>query len=177
LHLEPATLAAVVRDVVRALARHGIGRVFLFSAHGGNVATLERMVAALRADAAPMTVTAFTDLAGLTAALHAESEAAGVSPAEAGHHAGEVETSILLALEPARVRAGERAPGLLAGVTDAQGLFYPDLRANAPDGVVGDPRRADARRGLRYLRVWTALLVAAYRGEKNSAHATGTQNA
>ena len=66
----------------------------------------------------------------------------------------------MLALDPARVRTA-MAPGIAAG-SDAQPLFYPDLRINAPDGVVGDPRRADAARGLRYLRAWTKLLVDAY---------------
>src|SRR5262249_41925953 len=108
--------------------------------------------------------------------LHAEAAAAGISAAEAGHHAGEVETSILLALDPARVRGAALAPGLVATPRDPQALFHPDLRANAPDGVVGDPRRADPARGLRYLQAWIELLVASYRGEKNSAQTTGTQN-
>jgi len=176
LHLEPATLAAVVRDIIRALGRHGIARVFVFSAHGGNAEPLRAMLPGIVADCAPVVVSALADLGGLTDVLHAESAAAGIPLAEAGHHAGEIETSILLALDPARVRSHAMAPGLAAG-SDAQPLFYPDLRANAPDGVVGDPRRADAARGLCYLRAWTRLLVDAYRGEKNSHHATGTKNA
>jgi creatinine amidohydrolase len=176
LHVEPSTLAAVARDVIRALGRHGITRVFLFSAHGGNVEPLRTMLPALVADCAPIAISAFADLEGLMRALHAESAAAGIPLAESGHHAGEFETSILLALDPSRVRAAAMVPGLAAG-SDAQHLFYPDLRANAPDGVVGDPRRADAARGLRYLRVWTGLLIDAYRGEKNSHQTVGTQNA
>jgi creatinine amidohydrolase/Fe(II)-dependent formamide hydrolase-like protein len=175
LHVEPATLAATARDTIRALGRHGITRVFLFSAHGGNVEPLRAMLPALETDCAPVVVSAFADLEVLTSVLHAESAEAGVPLAEAGHHAGEIETSILLALDPARVRT-PLAAGVAAGA-DAQPLFYPDLRANAPDGVVGDPRRADAARGLRYLRAWTRLLVDAYRGEKNSHQATGTKNA
>jgi creatinine amidohydrolase len=167
----------MVVDTARALGRHGITRVFVFSAHGGNVEPLRAMLDAVRAACAPVAVDAFTDLDGLMATLHAESAAAGIPAAEGGHHAGEIETSILLAIDPARVRMADAAPGLVAEPDDPQGLFYPDLRTNAPDGVVGDPRRADAARGLRYLRVWTGLLAAAYRGEKKSAQTTGTQNA
>jgi len=166
----------VVRDTIRALARHGIARVFVFSAHGGNAAPLRAMLPALAADCAPVAVSAFTDLDGLMAALHAESVAAGVTATEAGHHAGEMETSILLALDAVRVRADALASGLLCDSDDPQSVFYPDLRVNAPAGVVGDPRRADAARGLRYLRVWTDMLVEAYRGEKNSTQTTGTQS-
>ncbi len=177
LSVEPATLAAVVRDAIRALGRHGVTRVFVFSAHGGNVAALRAMLPELRAECAPVRVDACVDLDGVTAALHAEAAAAGITAGEAGHHAGEVETSMLLALAPARVRSAELASGLVADTADPQALFYPDLRAHAPDGVVGDPRRADTARGLRYLRAWTAVLVAAYRGEKNSHQTRGTKNA
>jgi creatinine amidohydrolase/Fe(II)-dependent formamide hydrolase-like protein len=47
--------------------------------------------------------------------------------------------------------------------TDAQSLFYPDLRRHAPDGVVGDPRGATALRGARYLAAWVDVLDAALR--------------
>ena len=50
------------------------------------------------------------------------------------------------------------------GDADAQALFYPDLRANAPSGVVGDPRGADASRAEHYLAAWAGLLDAAYSG-------------
>ena len=176
LHLEPATLVAVLRDTVRALGRHGISRVFLFSAHGGNAEPLRAALPELRRACAPVAVDAFTDLRRLTEVLHAESEACGIPPASAGHHAGETETSMLLAVDPARVRSDALAPGLLTTAADPQRLFYPDLRANAPDGTVGDPRSADAVRGARYLRAWTGLLAEAYRREKNHVHATGTQN-
>jgi creatinine amidohydrolase len=177
LSLQPTTLEAVVTDLICALGRHGIRRAFVFSAHGGNVAALRAMRSGLAAACGPVAVDVFTDLDGLTAAMHAASVAAGGSVPAAGHHAGEVETSIMLALAPARVRMAACAPGLLGDSPEPQALFYPDLRANAPDGVVGDPRGADGARGMRYLRVWTDVLVAAYRGEKNHHQTTGTQNA
>ena len=95
----------------------------------------------------------------------------------AGHHAGEIETSILLALRPAAVRRDVVAPGYLAPTADAQSLFYPSLRVHAPDGTVGDPRTADAARGERYLTAWTEALVAFWERAMNSPHANGTQNA
>jgi creatinine amidohydrolase len=169
LDLDPATLAAVLRDVLRSLRGHGFERAFVFSAHGGNYALLREALPALRAAAAPMAVLAFTDLAALTAALHREGAARGVPSEIAGHHAGEIETSILLALRPAAVRMAALAPGLLATPRDAQTLFYPSLREHAESGTVGDPRSADAARGARYLETWVDVLVDAYRREKNCA--------
>jgi creatinine amidohydrolase len=175
LDLRPETLEAVLRDVIAALARHGIERVFVFSAHGGNVAPLAAMLPRLAAAGAPVRVTAHTDLARLTAVLHAEAAAGGVSPGAGGHHAGEIETSMLLALRPGVVRTAAMTPGLIVDGADAQGLFYPDLRRHAADGTVGDPCGADPVRGVRYLDAWTAVLVDAYRDAKKSDHTTGVQ--
>src|SRR5262249_46769605 len=54
LHLEPATLVAVLRDTIRALGQHGITRAFVFSAHGGNAAPLRAALPELRRVCAPV---------------------------------------------------------------------------------------------------------------------------
>jgi creatinine amidohydrolase len=107
------------------------------------------------------------DLNLLTAEMQRESSRHGISPEEGGHHAGEIETSILLALDPGAVRRDAFEAGFVETVEDAQALFYPSLRQRVPRGTVGDPRRADAARGSRYLEAWVGILAAAYRGEKN----------
>jgi creatinine amidohydrolase len=169
LDVRDATLHAMLADLVASLCRHGFARAFVFSAHGGNYAALRAMLPALRAAAAPMRVDAFTDLDGLTAALHEAGAALGVDAGAAGHHAGEVETSMLLGLRPGAVRSAAIAPGLVARVDDPQALFYPSLRPNAPSGAVGDARGASGAHAARYLEVWSALLASAYRGETKSA--------
>jgi creatinine amidohydrolase len=167
LDVAPATLLAVVGDLLRSLVHHGIEDAFVFSAHGGNVATLRDALSTLAADAPALHVAAATDLDALTARLHEEAVRLGIAPEAAGHHAGEVETSIMLALHPDLVRTDAFARGHTAAVADPQTLFYPDLRRNAPDGTVGDPRGASASRGARYLAVWTDVLEAAFRAAKN----------
>jgi len=163
LAVTPATLIAVLTDVLRSLAAHGVARAFIFSAHGGNVAALRDALPSLRAAAPGLRVDAMTDLAGLTARLHTEAAAFGIAPESAGHHAGEIETSMLLHLHPELVVVDALAPGCVTPTADAQSLFYPDVRRNAPDGVVGDPRGATALRGARYLDAWVNVLEAALR--------------
>ncbi len=172
LSLSAATLHAVLADVLASLGRHGFERVFLFSAHGGNAAPLEEALPALRAAAPELEVLAFTDLGALTRRLHACSAGFGVPASAAGHHAGEIETSIGAALWPSRLRAGRARPGLAFDGPDAQALFYPSLRANAPDGVVGDPTVASPERAERYLRAWADLLAECYRAGRTTAAGT-----
>ena len=54
-------------------------------------------------------------------------------------------------------------PGRVVTPGEAQGLFYPSLRPNAPEGVLGDPSSALAVRGERYLDAWVDLLEQGYR--------------
>lgn len=177
LDLRPETLVAVVTDVVRSLARSGFAGAFVFSAHGGNSAALAAMLPQLAAAAAPMPVAAFADLAAVAATLARVAEGFGVAAAAAGQHAGEAETSILLALRPESVRTAAFAPGHTAPVADPQTLFYPSLRDHAPNGTVGDPSGASATRADAYLDAWVDLLENAYRRAKNLPCANGTHSA
>jgi creatinine amidohydrolase len=164
----PATLVAVLGDVLRSLARHGVAEALVFSAHGGNVATLRESLPALRAAAPGLAVRAYDELDVLTARLHAAAAAFGVGAEAAGHHAGEVETSIMLALHPELVRTEALAAGHVDAVRDPQALFYPDLRRHAPTGTVGDPRTASALRGAAYVATWVEALAEALGAEKKS---------
>ena len=55
-----------------------------------------------------------------------------------------------------------------------QSIFYPDLRAHAPSGTVGDPRDASPDRAALYLDAWVDALVAAYEGAKKRHQTKGT---
>jgi creatinine amidohydrolase len=168
LSLSEETFAAALAEVVADLARHGFARVFLFSAHGGNAGPLQRALPRLREAAAagrprgapPARVSAHVDLAGLTRTLQQVAAEHGIGPGAAGHHAGEIETSMLLWLRPAAVRREALAPGTRVDGPDAQALFYPSLRPHAPEGTVGDPTQADPARAAAYLDAWAELLVA-----------------
>jgi len=163
LSLAPETLERVLCELLGSLARHGFARALVFSAHGGNLPALCRARAALEEAAAPMSLVVYDDHEPLARRLATVGEGLGVSAAEQGHHAGELETSILLALAPGAVAMERATAGLVVGEADVQPIFYPSLRDNSPSGVVGDPRSADAARGDAYLEAWTVELVDFYR--------------
>jgi creatinine amidohydrolase len=166
LSLAPETLVDVLGDIARSLARHGFEEIFCFSAHGGNLAALRSATATLEAAAAPARWIAVTDHRPLTKQLYALAEAAGVSAAAAGQHAGEIEASIVAALRPGALRRELLAPGRIEPDPGSGDLFYPSLRPNAPSGTVGDPRPADPTRAARYLDAWVDGLVSVYEGAK-----------
>jgi creatinine amidohydrolase len=157
------TLRALLVDTIASLVEHGFDPVFVFSAHGGNAAALHESAAALTAAGEPAQVLICADLEALTGAFHRASAAAGVCAAAAGHHAGEFETSIVLALRPDLVRRELLGEGLTDAGSDPQAVFYPNLRQHAASGVVGDPRAASATRGAAYLDAWVEHLVGCFR--------------
>ena len=162
LSLSAATLEAILLDLARALGRHGFVRLLVFTAHGGNYDVLRAAAERVAPAVLPLRLEPFLDFARLTATLETVAAAGGVGADEAGQHAGEIETSILLARAPSSVRRARLARGLTDVTLAPQELFYPDLRRHAPDGTVGDPRGARAARADAYLEAWAELLVEAW---------------
>jgi creatinine amidohydrolase len=85
-----------------------------------------------------------------------------ISPAALGLHAGESETSEMLCLRPDLVQPEPWAPGY----TGDMAAIIPRLRELGlqpvtPNGILGDPTRANAERGARYLDARAAAIVAA----------------
>ena len=78
-------------------------------------------------------------------------------PANAlGLHAGEGETSEMLHLRPDLVHLDDPAPGFTGDMEVVlDELHKGGLRAVTKNGVLGDPTRAEAGRGARYLDVLT----------------------
>lgn len=176
LSLAEPTLVALLCDVARSLERHGFARLFVFSAHGGNRRALTAAEPVLSAAAPGLAIACAPGLPEPAEVFHRESARHGVSPEASGHHAGEFETSIIARLAPSTVRRERFKPGLLAaaGRRDLSDVFYPDLRRQAADGTVGDPRGADAARAERYLEAWVDWLLDHYRREGAWKYANGT---
>ena len=121
-------------------------RLLFVSAHGGNARPVARAVRRLRAES--------RDVRAWTPGMTWRGDA----------HAGHVETAVMLALHPERVRLDERA----AGNTLPLGELMGDLRAGgvavvSANGVLGDPTTATAAEGERLLRAATGVLAGAVR--------------
>jgi creatinine amidohydrolase len=161
LHVEPETLEAMLRDLLRSLEHHGFERAFVFTAHGGNVDALDAMRARLAESAPGLVIRIETDLrVGPMQSRVVALEA--LDGDDAGPHAGEYETSLVAMLSPGSIRRKALRPGRVVSAGEAQSLFYPSLRPNTQSGVLGDPTSASADRGERYLNAWLDLLEVAY---------------
>jgi len=161
LSLRPETLAAVLRDYIASLVRSGFRRIVFVPTHGGNFPTVQEAIDAARQAHPGVHIGGYTDLLGFAGFLNRLSEEHGVTAEASGAHAGESETSMMLALEPEFVLSGRFEPGYLGplGAAEVKRILergMPDLTAN---GVLGDPRGARAERGATYLERLAEFLV------------------
>ena len=149
--LREETFHLVVADIVNALTEHGFERIVLLPTHGGNFRPLGDAVAKL-GPVSGAKIVAFPDVSLLLNAILPVASELGMTPAEGGVHAGEWETSMMLALRPELVKMERTEPGyvgdLMSGV---QRFFEEGVQSIARNGVFGDPRRASATAGLKYV--------------------------
>ena len=133
-------LAAMIVEIVRT-AGPEFDRVVIVNAHGGNLDAVRSAAVTCEYEGRPISV------------WHARLD-------DADAHAGSIETSVMLAIDPQRVRLG-RAPGNTAPLRE----ILDDLRtggvaAVSPNGVLGDPTDATPARGKEILAEWVHEVVA-----------------
>lgn len=149
--VEDATFHLVAGDIVKALARHGFKRIVLLPTHGGNFRPLGDAVSRLGPLEGVKVVT-FPDVGLMLNAIFPVASELGFTPAEGGVHAGEWETSMMLALRPEQVQMERAEPGyvgdLMSGV---QRFFNEGVHSISDNGVFGDPRRSSAEAGRKYI--------------------------
>jgi creatinine amidohydrolase len=137
------TAAAILRDVVRSLNRQGIDRIVILNAHGGN--QLQPLVRDIQSEfrGALLVLVNFFQMRKYEPDPRAEN---------AGDHADEMETSLLLHLCPQWVDLknagnGARVPFAITGLTQP-GVWTPRPWSKShPDTGSGDPRYATAEKG------------------------------
>jgi creatinine amidohydrolase len=144
------------------LSKAGFRKLVLYNTHGGNTSLIDVMARDLRAEF------------GLrTFAMHGSGGISfeGLNPQERayGFHAGEVETSFLLASVPELVDQSAYTSNYIADINKPATLLPENAPATfawltkdiAASGVMGDPRPATAEKGARWLEQAATRLAAA----------------
>lgn len=154
LSLGATTLALVLRDLLSSAAAAGFRRVFVLNAHGGNSSACATAV-----------VEAAREL-GLVAATALGSNL--IDPGEVdgpiSGHAGSFETSLLLALDPDRVRPdlARPSPGGPARAHRPGLVVSEPGRWQELDGFTDRPDEASLARGEQALAAYVAAVAAAF---------------
>ncbi len=160
--LSKSTFAGLLRDIAESHARSGFRLVYFWIAHGGNNSVLQETLPVLESKWPGCHVTGLRDLEGYIASTWNRAPLEkGIPLSISGSHAGEFETSMMLASRPDLVRlekaeAGNLAPyEVLAPLITSEGIS-----SVSKNGVLGDQTPANAERGEFYLDVLAAYLAA-----------------
>ena len=151
--LQPATLLAVLHDLVLSLGRHGFERVFVINGHGGNIATAKAAFAQAHGTATtrnlPVAPQLRCRLANWFMAGPVMRQARDLYGDKEGHHATPSEIAVTLAVEPS-LQSKQRP---LPDPAPAGPIHGPDdFRRRHPDGRMGShPSLATAQQGYALL--------------------------
>ena len=146
-----ATFVGVLESAANGFRRHGFRDIVFLGDHGGYQQDLRRAADGLnRAWATqPSRAHAIPEYYDVVATAYPELlRQRGFADAEIGSHAGLADTSLMLALDPAYVRADRLTSAPPPGRTE---------------GVTGDPRRASAEAGRLGVELIVARTVSAIR--------------
>jgi creatinine amidohydrolase len=138
------TLTAIVDDVRASLAASGIHSLAIINAHGGNYALSNTVQAANAATAGSMTL--FPTRADWD---NARADAGLDTDAHHDMHAGELEVSILLHVQPDVVRPGYLDEDHAAD--ERSMLLVHGMREYTQTGVIGRPSAGTAEKGRALL--------------------------
>ncbi|MBB3051662.1 creatinine amidohydrolase [Prauserella isguenensis] len=148
--LTTTTFAAVVREYVESLHRHGWRKILVVNGHGGNNASLSTVAQDLLVTH-PDLGFAWTPLTPLASDVVADMDVS-----EVHGHSGEAETAQLRRLAPELVHEKRLVPGTTRRAElDSLGTLSRQAAITFPvtydrlsrNGVLGDPRRAAAGHG------------------------------
>jgi len=159
--LRDETLRMIILDYIDSLIRGGFNRIVFLPLHGGNFPIVQATLKEAQIAHQGIEIIGVTDVTKLLDCMNAASAEFGISANESGAHAGESETSIMMALEKNLVIKDRFAPGYvgLTGEKELKIIFEQGMPALTKNGVLGDPRKASADKGEIYLDRLTEFLI------------------
>ncbi|MFC7398648.1 creatininase family protein [Chelatococcus sp. GCM10030263] len=151
LTLSPEAAIAAWTRIGESVQRAGCRKLVILSSHGGNSAVVDLVAQALRVTLGLVVVTVSWQRFGYPIGLFGEAEQ------RLGIHGGDIETSLMLAFAPDKVRMGEAAAFASRGEAMEKDFTWLRLARPAgfawmaqdlnPAGVVGDASAATAAKG------------------------------
>jgi creatinine amidohydrolase len=147
LTLKPETLIAVIAEVAESVGHHGVRRMVIVNGHGGNDGLIQ--AAAVKASSPAIRVAALSYWRLIPELLReiSERDDGGIG------HAGEMETSIQLHLQPDCVELKDVTPEQCLDLRErpdrADAYLPPNPMAESPHGVYGIAHAGSAEKGRR----------------------------
>lgn len=149
--MEPTTFYHMMEDIILSLKTQGFQKIAILQCHGG-IFAMTPLVRDLNAKYNPELMVANIDICGIFPKLYQE----GIIETNTELHAGEIETSLMLAIAPETVHM-DRAVDFVPDVPRSY-LSYGSIFRASPTGVWGEPSKASPEKGEAILRRTSQLI-------------------
>lgn len=158
--LQESTLGAVITDYVDSLAHHGFEKIVITNSHGGNTASISRVLPELQKKHPEIKIIYFFNQE-TTTALGRLCQKFKLDPGELGSHAGDMETSIMLYLDNDWVKKEAFVRGYTKPIDNQTREKYRKhgFECLSEHGVVGDQRRATSEKGAEYTNTLRDVMI------------------
>lgn len=150
--MEPPTFYQMMNDIIMSLKVQGFRRICILQCHGG-VFIMTPLVRDLNAKYNPDLMVANIDICNIFPTLYQD----GLIETNTELHAGEIETSMMLAIAPESVHM-ERAIDYVPSISRPY-LSYGSIFRASPSGVWGEPTKASSEKGVAILNRCTQIVV------------------
>ncbi len=172
LTLNKATFQAIVREYVHSLVRHGFKRIAITYSHGGNAAALAELMPELAKSYPQVDILTLDDEDAFSQPVSDIIREDGITLPQMGVHAGEMETSLMLAWDETLVRMQKLEEGFLADFEKEgeklEAALAEGLHTLTHNGILGDARLADKQRGEKYADAVATFMAAHFVKVKSS---------
>lgn len=154
MNMNPSTQYAILKDVVQVLEKHGIYKLVIVNAHGGN--NFKQLIRELSLEFPKVFVCTLNWWQVTDAKPYFD---------EPGDHAGELETAAVMYLEPQLVRPlseagdGRASTFKIKGLREGWASAQRDWMKVTHDTGVGNPKMATAEKGKKFFDKTTDIIA------------------
>lgn len=165
--LKKNTLKLIIHDYIESLKRHGFENIIFIPTHGGNFNPIKEAIEEAQNESSSVKILAFTDLMSFVDEQNKVAASLNITAEEAGAHAGEVETSEMLAIAENLVNRKRFQQGYMGvlGEEEVEMLFKNGMPSLTKIGVIGDPSKSSKKHGKIYLEKIVEFLTNEIRKE------------
>ncbi|MGB2764893.1 MAG: creatininase family protein [Candidatus Aminicenantaceae bacterium] len=159
--LKASTLKTIIDDYTESLVRQGFKTIVYLPSHGGNFVPVREAIDKQQDKYPDVKIIGYTDLMKFVDCLYNISAEFGVTKEEAGAHAGENETTLIMGLAGDLVNKERFTPGYLGplGEEEIKIILEKGMPALSEIGVLGDPTKSSGDRAEVYLEKIADFLV------------------
>ncbi|MBI2609068.1 MAG: creatininase family protein [Deltaproteobacteria bacterium] len=147
------TLKKLILEYGESLSLTPFKNFIIVPTHGGNFKPILDLLEETGGKINKLKLIAYTDFEELMVRFHEASQKFKISREDAGLHAGEIETSIMLYLSKEFIQGKTFEKGTL-NFSTVEEVYKKGTRSLSKNGILGNPKTATAEKGKVYLQCY-----------------------